>query len=54
VASNIVKITLLNYEELLDGGRAIIEASAILGLPEYLTSLWVLSYLRVNIKVGIE
>jgi len=53
VAEKIVKITFLNYEELLDGGRAIIEASAILGLPEYLTSPWVLSYLRENMKVRI-
>jgi len=48
-----IKVKLVNYEEMLDSGRAIMEAGILLGLPHYLIELWVLSWLRENIKYQV-
>jgi hypothetical protein len=48
-----IKVKLVNYDEMLDSGSAVMKAGILLGLPHYLIELWVLSYLRENIKYQV-
>jgi hypothetical protein len=50
----VFNLEIVNYDDLEYGAAAIIEAALILGLPDYLIDLWVVFYLKKNVKIKLS
>lgn len=53
MCTNIVKVAILNYDEMVADGQAIVDICRHLDMPDYEIDTWVSDYLRRNIKIEI-
>lgn len=49
-----LEVYLENYDETLEGVKAIVDAGELLGLPDYIINLWWREYVRTNLKIEIR
>lgn len=49
-----ITITIVNFDEILDGGKAIVDACLLLEISPVLTMDWLDQYLAENIEILTE